>query len=79
MLDTRFRDVRELYSTTELGVAEAILKRYGADYVVVGPRERRAYGVDGVAKFKTLGNLVFSAASGRQEVAIYKLHLRALP
>jgi hypothetical protein len=73
-LDTRFREVRELYSTTDANAARTILARYDASYVIVGPRERRAYGPEGMAKFATLGKRVFAAFPGGQEVAIYELH-----
>jgi len=75
-LDTRFHDVREMYSTTDVNIARAILDRYNASYVVVGPRERRAYGTAGIEKFKVLGERVFAVLPAEQEISIYRLHPR---
>jgi uncharacterized membrane protein len=40
---SRRDDIRTLYETREAEQAEAILDRYGIDYVYVGPLERRTY------------------------------------
>ena len=49
----RFEDVNKLYSTTDMSEANAIIKKYGVNYIYVGALERTAYG-DGVAKFQSL-------------------------
>ncbi len=53
--------VKEIYETTDLVAARALLRRYGVDYVIVGPRERELYGVEGLAKFSELGSPVFQS------------------
>jgi uncharacterized membrane protein len=65
-----------MYSTTDVNIARAILDRYNASYVVVGPRERRAYGTAGIEKFKVLGERVFAVLPAEQEISIYRLHPR---
>ena len=69
-IDARLADVRELYETQDVERAGAILRKYDADYIVVGDRERGAYGADGLAKFTELGEVVFGDESG---VLIYEL------
>jgi uncharacterized membrane protein len=73
-LDRRLSDVRLLYETTLIGQAAEILAHYDTDYVVVGPRERNAYGVQGAAKFAELGTLVFSDFTNGQDVTIYQIN-----
>ena len=60
--------VRTIYETTDVAESARLLERYGADYVVVGPRERQMYAADGLAKFDSMGELVFDA-----DVRIYEL------
>ena len=60
--------VRTIYETTDVAEAARLLERYGADYVVVGLRERQMYAADGLAKFDSMGELVFDA-----DVRIYEL------
>ncbi|MBI2873052.1 MAG: hypothetical protein HYY00_07705 [Chloroflexi bacterium] len=66
----RRADVKELYTTQDVEQAGKLVRRYGVKYVVVGPRERRQYGSEGMAKFGGLGELVFQPADG---VAIYQV------
>ena len=77
-LNARFDAVREIYETEEANGARELLAKYDADYVVVGPRERRTYGAAGAAKFAELGTPVFSAGSGSSELIIYQLTRGAL-
>jgi uncharacterized membrane protein len=57
-------DVHLLYSTGDTTVARDLLRRYDVRFVVVGPRERASYGVEGTAKWASLGTRVFSAGEG---------------
>jgi uncharacterized membrane protein len=59
MIAQRKVHVREIYETEDLARARELLVTYDVQYVVVGPRERAAYGQSGMAKFTTLGHLVF--------------------
>ena len=72
-LDRRLADVRELYASTDPSVARTILDRYEASYVIVGPRERRAYGEQGMEKFDTLGERVFTSFASASALFIYRL------
>lgn len=57
----RQADVRSIYETPDPAAAAPLLREYGVDYVVVGPRERAVYGEAGAAKFAALGDPVFQA------------------
>jgi YYY domain-containing protein len=65
--------VREIYETTDVGRAKELLEKYSAEYVVVGSRERSAYGSGGMAKFTAMGTVVFSAGAANAELTIYRL------
>lgn len=54
----READVRRLYRTTDPAEARGLLRRYGVDYVVVGPLERVDHGDAGLAKLSALGRPV---------------------
>ena len=58
--DQRHQDVRVIYETEQADTAALLLKKYGVDYVVVGPRERAIYGESGIPKFSMLGSSVFA-------------------
>ena len=73
VLGARRDDVRTIYETEDRGLARGLLAKYDASYVVVGPRERRAYGTDGTAKFGELGFLVFPGVGAADDVLIYRL------
>jgi len=51
VVDTRVADVREMYDSTDMDRAWALLNQYGVEYVIVGEMERAYYAADGVAKF----------------------------
>jgi uncharacterized membrane protein len=72
-LDRRAADVRKIFETTNAEEARTLLARYDADYVVVGPRERNAYGVQGEAKFAEIGEAMFTDATSGRELTIYRL------
>ena len=59
IIGERKTHAKEIYETQDLVRARVLLDTYDVQYVVVGPRERAAYGQDGMAKFATLGSLVF--------------------
>ncbi len=55
----REEDVAAIYTTDDEGEARALLEKYGASYVVVGPREERRYGSGGLGKFASFMDTVF--------------------
>ncbi|HZP56421.1 MAG TPA: DUF2298 domain-containing protein [Dehalococcoidia bacterium] len=50
----RFEDVTELYKTADMQRVDAIVRKYGIDYIYVGPLERSTYGDAALAKFQSL-------------------------
>jgi uncharacterized membrane protein len=72
-LDRRLSDVRAIFETTSVDEAAALLAPYDADYIIIGPRERSAYGTQGVAKFAELGRSVFLDQTNGQDIVIYQL------
>lgn len=62
--------VRVIYESTDIPVVEGLLRDYGVDYVVVGTRERLAYGDEGAAKFAEMGTMVFDRGD---QFRIYQL------
>ena len=67
--DGREQDVARIYQTQETDEARNLLQGYSVDYVYVGPREREKYGTEGLAKFSTFMDTVFSQG----DVAIYRV------
>ncbi len=65
----REEDVAAIYTTADIDEARALLEKYGASYVVVGPREERKYGNGGLGKFASFMDKVFQEGS----VTIYEL------
>ena len=72
-LGRRLDDVREIYETSDPRRAGELLEKYGAQYVVVGPREQSAYGLEGIAKFDQIGAAVFSANTQGSSITIFRL------
>ncbi|MBI2935279.1 MAG: hypothetical protein HYY31_00480, partial [Chloroflexi bacterium] len=68
LLAERGMDVATIYQTGDVGKAKDLLGKYDVDYVVVGPRERQAYGEAGLAKFDLFMTRVFPGSS----VVIYR-------
>ena len=68
-LQKREEAVERLYQTRATQEAKEVLDRYGVTYVFVGPRERAQYGTEGLAKFVTLGDVVFQEG----DVVIYRV------
>ena len=56
---TRREDVARMYESPTTAGAEALLRRYGVRWVVVGDLERTEYGDGGVAKWDQLGERVY--------------------
>ena len=62
-------DVMTIYMTKDVEEAKALLYKYRVDLVYIGPRERMAYGLDGLDKFSEFMDKVFDTDG----VSIYKL------
>ena len=72
-------DVQTLYQTTIPSLARELVRKYQIQYIVVGPRERAAYGVGGIGKFDDLGEVVFSAGVNGSKVVIYRVASEVSP
>ncbi|MGE0462582.1 MAG: DUF2298 domain-containing protein, partial [Vicinamibacterales bacterium] len=68
----RMRDVDELYRTTDVASAMAILARYHVEYVYVGPLERIVYPEEGLAKFG-VNRSAWLPVYDRGDVVIYRV------
>ena len=64
----REQDVERIYKTLVPEEAKTLLAKYDVTYVYVGPREREKYGVDGLDKFSSFMEAVFS----QDDVVIYR-------
>jgi len=64
----REQDVESIYQTQDVDKARELLDRYDVDFVYVGQRERSKYGADGLAKFESFMETVFSEGS----VTVYR-------
>jgi uncharacterized membrane protein len=51
VVGNRPNDIRDLYSDLRWEAAQAIIERYGIDYIFYGSSERNQYGAQGEAKF----------------------------
>lgn len=69
-IDKRQRDVRSIYETEDEAMAAALIREYGIDYIVLGPRERAVYESDGMTKFESLGSVVFEAPG---DIKVYRI------
>jgi YYY domain-containing protein len=69
----RDRDVQEIYSTLDSATALELLSRYHVGYVYVGPIERAAYGLGGMAKFDQLLGSYLTLAYQNASVKIYRV------
>jgi uncharacterized membrane protein len=58
-IEPRKADVATIYSTTDVGQAGELLKKYSVDYIYVGEAERKTYPAEGLAKLAKLGDVVF--------------------
>ncbi|WP_169237095.1 DUF2298 domain-containing protein [Candidatus Roseilinea sp. NK_OTU-006] len=50
----RFPLIEQLYNTTDLAEARALLREFGARYVIIGETERQRFSSEGLAKFESL-------------------------
>ena len=63
----REQDVALIYQTLDAQEAANLLAKYDVDYVYIGPREKAKYGNDGLGKFESFMEQVFS----QDDVIIY--------
>ena len=68
-LEPRCAAVDTIYLTSDAATAERLLRQYSVDYVYIGSLERRLYPPESLAKFASLGTVVFE----QDEVTIYRL------
>jgi len=68
--ESRKRDIRKMFSTTDLSVSLDLIKKYGISYVYVGSLENKLY-PEGVTKFRQNDHL-FKNVYSNQEVTVYQ-------
>ncbi len=67
----RADDVRNIYDSTDVEKATALLLKYGIDYIFVGQNERERYSSEGLGKFPWIAEEVFRSG----ETVIYRFDL----
>ena len=65
----RKSDVATIYGSADPLAAGALLKKYGVDFIYVGPTERALYPPEGLAKLTQLADVAFPSG----EVTIYRV------
>jgi uncharacterized membrane protein len=68
----RLADIKQIYSTTDVGEALALLRRYRVEYVYLGPVERLYYRGPGLAKFEG-GAPGLEEVFNQGQVSIYRV------
>jgi len=58
-ISPRLPDIDLIYNNTDPDAALSLLRKYGVDYVYVGPNEVARYSLEGLAKFNAIGEMVF--------------------
>lgn len=66
-------DIQNMYQSNDKAATAVLLKKYGVEYVVVGPNEREKYPQLQEQKFGALGQPIFTSISGSSRV--YKITL----
>ena len=74
-IDGREQDVATIYQTQDPSQARDLLDKYDVDYVFIGSREREKYGEEGLDKFSSFMETVFSDG----DVTVYRLRQPSLP
>ena len=65
----RSEDVRSIYTEGDVSVVEALLEKYGVEYVYVGGLERDSYGLDTATTFDEFMDRAFESG----QITIYKV------
>ena len=66
--DERAAEVERIYTSLDPAEAQLILYKYDIDYVYIGQREREKYGIEGIAKFDAIADLVFADPNGESQI-----------
>jgi YYY domain-containing protein len=72
-VEERVRDVQRMYETTQPAELLTLLRRYGVEYVYVGPLERAYYSEPGLRKFRDLVGTALDLVYDRDGVQIYRV------
>jgi YYY domain-containing protein len=74
LVRSRIQDVRSLYNTSSVTLAQEILNKYDVSYVYVGELERSYYLPKGIAKFEQMANSgILEVVYQDQAVTIYEV------
>jgi uncharacterized membrane protein len=77
MVDERMRHVDDFYRTTNVAAAQAFLKQYGVQYIMLGKLERLYYPADGLQKFAAGLNGAIEAVFTNSDLTIYRVRPEA--
>ena len=69
---SRVDDVNYFYDTADLGFARDFLKKYDVEYIVVGQLERAKYLPEGIAKFETANDVLWTIVYQDEDTNIYQ-------
>jgi uncharacterized membrane protein len=69
---SRVEDLNTFYNTTDLNFAQDFLKKYDAQYIIVGQLERAKYQPEGIAKFEDADGVLWTEIYRNQETTIYQ-------
>lgn len=70
---TRIKHLQEIYRTADAEEASRLLKKYGADYIVIGHLERAAVEPAGIEKFDLASGVYWTKVFAAGESAIYQV------
>jgi uncharacterized membrane protein len=76
MVEERVRDVARMYETTQPSELLTLKRRYGVEYVYVGPLERAYYSEAGLRKFRDLVGTALDLVYDSNGVQIYRFRDR---
>ncbi len=63
--EERVADIAQIYTSNEVNLTKALLRKYEVEYVIIGTFERKKFPNLNEAKFSTLGTQVFSSGNTR--------------
>jgi len=73
VVERRLSDVNMMYDDPDPETTLYLLKRYGVEYIYVGPLERIYYGAEGLSKFERYRGIYWDVVYENQEVKIYRV------
>ena len=72
-VNQRLREINEFYKITDMGMAQAFLKKYNVRYVIFGELERVTYSGPGLNKFADWNGLLWNEVYRSGETVVYEV------